>query len=248
MDISPALRERLSLPEQLKLQINNIHYSLRRYFVDEFHFRHVPTLPPTSQVLDLGGHKTRKRGQFDIERYSLHVIYVNLTTAKRPDIQADAAHVPFKAGSFDVVICAELLEHVPDPSAVLGEAHRLLREGGTLLISAPFLYRIHGDPYDFGRYTDYYWQTTLEQIGFQAIQIERQGAFFVVIIDFVKQYAAEARWHKRRLYRPLIWTLNLAQRWAFWLEQKATIQAHPFFQSFTTGFGIRARKQSHEQS
>jgi SAM-dependent methyltransferase len=231
------------ISKQLQNHLQHPAYSLRRYFVDQFFFGQMDSLPEGSRILDIGGHKIRKRGQFDIEQYNLPVIYMNLTRDRLPDVQADAFNVPLASGSFDVIICAELLEHVSNPGSVLIEAHRLLRTGGTLLICAPFLYRIHSDPKDFGRYTDYYWQTTLEQIGFQVTKIERQGLFFVVIMDFVKQYAAEARWHKRRLYRPLVWTLNLAQHWALGMEQKPKVQQHPFFQSFTTGFGIRGRKQ-----
>jgi len=46
---------------------DHLGYTIRRYYVDEFHFRHVPALLPGSWVLDLGGNKVRKRGQFDVE-------------------------------------------------------------------------------------------------------------------------------------------------------------------------------------
>ena len=140
--------------------------SLRRYFIDQFHFRQVPSLPPGSRVLDLGGNKIRKRGHFDIERYDFRVVYADFSTAKRPDVQADAAYIPFKEGCFDAVICSELLEHVLDPLAVLREIHRVVRPGGTLLICVPFLFHIHGDPHDYGRYTDFYWSQTLKTSGF----------------------------------------------------------------------------------
>ena len=221
-------------------QYNRLDYSLRRYFVDEFHFRHVPPLPPGSRVLDLGGNKIRKRGQFDIERYDLRVIYANLSTAKRPDVQADAAQIPFQGECFDVVICSELLEHVPDPRVVVAEMQRVLRVGGTLLICVPFLYRIHGDPYDFGRYTDHFWLCTLNEIGFHDIVIERQGLFFSVLADFCKQYINEWRRPLRSIAR---WPLALFQPWALRYEQTPQVQSHPFLRSFTTGFGIVAVKK-----
>ncbi len=238
----------MSLPrhtyfEQLNPHLDSVYYSLRRYFIDEFYLRQAEALPAGSRVLDLGGHKIRKRGQFNIEHYNLPVTYVNLTPVKRPDVQADAARVPLRSSSFEVVICSELLEHVPHPPAVLGEVHRLLQPGGIALLGVPFLHPIHGDPYDFGRYTDHYWQTVLGDIGFEQIHIERQGQFFVVLADFIKLYAAYARWHKRRRYRPLLWLLRRGQRWALRMEQRPARQEHPFFRAFTTGFGIRACKK-----
>lgn len=49
-------------------------------------------------------------------------------------VRADAAALPFGDGCFDVVVAGEVLEHVPDPGAVVDEACRVLRRGGTLVI------------------------------------------------------------------------------------------------------------------
>jgi 2-polyprenyl-6-hydroxyphenyl methylase/3-demethylubiquinone-9 3-methyltransferase len=49
-------------------------------------------------------------------------------------VQADATRLPFPAGAFDVVVAGEILEHVPDAEAVVAEACRVLRTGGTLVI------------------------------------------------------------------------------------------------------------------
>lgn len=100
------------------------------------------------------------------------------------NVQADAAYIPFADASFDAVICSELLEHVFQPIQVVEEAYRVLRPDGVLLLCVPFLYRIHADPYDYGRYTDYYWQRVLQETGFCRITVERQGLFFSVLLDF----------------------------------------------------------------
>ena len=165
---------------------HRLDYSIRRYFVDCFHAEQVPTLRDGSTILDIGGNKINKRGQFDIENYDLRVTYANLTTAKRPDVQSDAARLPFVNESFDAVVCSELLEHVPDPPSVLKEAFRVLRRGGVILICVPFIYQIHGDPYDFGRYTDYYWFYHLKEIGFNNIEIQKQGLFWSVLVDMLR--------------------------------------------------------------
>jgi 2-polyprenyl-6-hydroxyphenyl methylase / 3-demethylubiquinone-9 3-methyltransferase len=60
-----------------------------------------------------------------------------LPQAKNHGIQvalADVTRLPFKDGSFDVVVAGEILEHVEDPAAVIAEACRVLRVGGTLVI------------------------------------------------------------------------------------------------------------------
>jgi ubiquinone/menaquinone biosynthesis C-methylase UbiE len=237
------LLEPARLPtDVVSIQVRNLSYSLRRYFVDEFHFRHIPTLPAGSKVLDLGGTKLRKRGQFDIERYNLEVVYANLSRDKHPDIQANAALVPLQAEWFDAVICSELLEHVPDPHAVVREAWRVLRPGGTLFITAPFLFHIHGDPYDYGRYTDHYWREVLHEAGFSHIVIESQGLFFSVMVGCAKYYLYKM--DLPRPYRRLAhWLMPHVQQWAMQHEQRHEVREHPFVRSFTTGFGVVAVKR-----
>ena len=164
-----------------------LDYSLRRYYIDEFYFHHIPSLFPGTWILDLGGNKIRKRGNFDLDRYDMNVVYANLSIEKQPDIQTDAVTLPFKSNSLGAVICAELFEHVINPIPVLSEVYRILYSGGFVLITAPFLTRIHGDPYDYGRYTDAYWMQALNCIGFQEIQIEKQGLFFSVLTDMIRE-------------------------------------------------------------
>lgn len=227
-------------------RLGSIGYSLRRYFVDEFHFRHVPDLPPGSFVLDLGGNRVAKRGFFDIERCGLQVIYANLSAEKLPDLRTEASCLPFRAATFDGVICSELLEHVLAPRVVLEEIHRVLRTDGLLLICVPFLNRIHGDPYDFGRYTGHYWSEALGSMGFEDILIEKQGLFWCVLLDMIRdlgyQKTGDGLLSVAPLRRLIEAVLYLGKRIALAWDGKAT-DGDVWHQSFTTGFGIRARKR-----
>jgi len=54
-------------------------------------------------------------------------------------VDLDADGLPFADGSFDMVTCLEVLEHVVSPDGLLAEIHRVLRPGGTCLISVPNL-------------------------------------------------------------------------------------------------------------
>jgi SAM-dependent methyltransferase len=222
----------------------DLGYSLRRHFVDRFHLRHIPTLPESSLILDLGGNRTGKRGFFDIEQYGLQVIYANLSTKKKPDVQALAERLPFRNGAFDAVVCSELLEHVPSPPIVLAEIHRLLRTRGTLFVCVPFLNRIHADPYDYGRYTDYYWLETLEKSGFGDIRIEKQGLFWSVLVDMLRDlaYTKALAWKDGLCLRMLSAAFALGKRKALDWDGHNETRNSPTLAGFTTGFGIRAKR------
>ena len=103
----------------MNTNIYDIDYSITRYYVDQFYFSRIQELKVGSGILDLGGHKSYKRGRFDIEKYSLRVIYANLVTDKKPDIQCDGAQLPTSSEAFDAVVCSELLEHVSEPSLII---------------------------------------------------------------------------------------------------------------------------------
>lgn len=171
--------------------ICNYRDSLRRHFVDNFYSNKINLLPDSSKVLDLGGNKLAKRGLFNIDNYNLDIVYVNYSTKQLPDIQADGCYLPFADESFDCVICAELLEHIRNPIDVLKEVYRVLRPGGTLLLTVPFMFPVHGDPYDYGRYTDQFWLESLSEQYFTDIVIEWQGGFWCVFIDMLRGLGME---------------------------------------------------------
>lgn len=227
-------------------RIRSLDYSLRRHYVDQFHFRHVAEFPAGSMVLDLGGNRVSKRGLFDIEAFGLHVVYTDVSTAKKPHVQANAAWLPFPRGVFDGVICSELLEHVPDPRVVLAEAHRVLKRQGRLLVCIPFLSRIHGDPHDYGRYTDSFLRETLERIGFRDVVIERQGLFWSVIVDMLRDMAyAEAMENRPGppLLRKLIaFAIGRCKQSALQWDRRREGEKGSLAHAFTTGFGVTAVK------
>ena len=105
------------------------------------------------------------------------------------------------------------------------------------------MYQIHGDPYDFGRYTDYYWSVTLGTIGYQNILIEKQGLFWSVLAGALTAWLYELNQEKPlRFHKAVIGLVAQAKRLAVKWDADAYHLNHPFFSSFTTGFGIRTQK------
>lgn len=72
------------------------------------------------------------------------------------DIVADAHDLSMiESGSFDVVLCTEVLEHLHTPEKAMAELLRVLKPGGLLLLSTRFIFPLHDAPGDYFRFTKY---------------------------------------------------------------------------------------------
>ncbi|MBI3255355.1 MAG: methyltransferase domain-containing protein [Candidatus Andersenbacteria bacterium] len=94
------------------------------------------------------------------------------------DYLADIQLMPVGDASFDTVLSAEVLEHVPDPEKALREMYRVLKPGGKLVMSIPHLMYLHNEPHDFYRYTKYGLRILLERVGFVIEYLEPSGGIF----------------------------------------------------------------------
>ena len=74
---------------------------------------------------------------------------------------------------FDIIICANVLEHVYDYKKAIHNIHKALKPNGTLLLISPFGYPIHDSPFDFFRFSRYALLNML--VDFREVRIEEKG-------------------------------------------------------------------------
>src|SRR4051812_25937907 len=118
-----------------------------RAFSDEYPHERWPILhfvaeaarrtPAGARVADVGAGRAPYRELFAHADY-VTIDWANSLHGDAFDVVAPAHDIPEPDASFDVVLCTQVLEHVPNPREVLGELHRLLRDGGRLYLSVPF--------------------------------------------------------------------------------------------------------------
>lgn len=80
--------------------------------------------------------------------------------------------VPAADASFDAILSTQVLEHVADPHLYLTECHRLLRPGGTLLLTTHGIFMYHPDPVDLWRWTGAGLRHAVELAGFRVLRFE----------------------------------------------------------------------------
>ena len=68
------------------------------------------------------------------------------------DIVCDAEDMPVEDCSYDLVLCTQVLEHCNNPQGIVDECHRVLKPGGSLIVTVPSAYPVHGYPADNWRF------------------------------------------------------------------------------------------------
>jgi SAM-dependent methyltransferase len=94
------------------------------------------------------------------------------------DIVSDITRIPVDDASFDAILCTEVFEHIPDAISAVREFARILKPGGTLLITAPFNSLTHFAPYHFCGHNRYWYMHHLPLMGLEVGEIEANGSWF----------------------------------------------------------------------
>jgi len=151
-------------------------------------------IAPGSRVLDAGAGEGPYRALF------AHCEYVTLDwpgtvhpAARGADVVADLHDVPLEEASIDAVVCTEVLEHVADPALVLAELHRVLRPGGRLLVTVPFVNELHEEPHDHYRYTSHGLRGLLERAGFEGVEVAPTTGWFATLAQTLR-HGANSMW------------------------------------------------------
>lgn len=150
-------------------------------------------LPANLRILDAGAGELRNK------KYCSHLEYISQDFGKyngqgdkialqtgswdtsNIDIISDITSIPLPDNSFDAILCSEVLEHLPDPTAALDEFYRLLRPEGCLILTAPFASLVHFAPYHFcSGFSRYWYEYHLQKRGFTISELIPNGDWFSV--------------------------------------------------------------------
>lgn len=186
------------------------------------------------RVLDVGG--GRRRGAFAPPANARWIV-ADLDTGGAPHVGADIQALPFRDATFDAVKATEILEHVPTPAAGLAECRRVLRPAGHLVLTAPFLERLHADPEDYARYTERMWERLLADAGLIPVVIRRQGGYFMHLAGLLRFLVLRAPAGIRHLGYCLFPLLDLVAR----LDRAPRVRRSELA-SFVGGYHIVARR------
>lgn len=161
------------------------------YFARKGLAKHVSELAGhiTGKTLDVGcGSKPYVHLYHSEEYVGLEIDSPQSRASKNADYFYDGNLFPFADETFDSVVANEVFEHVFNPDQFLNEVFRVLGPGGNVLLTMPFVWDEHEQPYDFARYSSFGIRALLERHGFEIVEQRKSMDDIRVIFQLLITY------------------------------------------------------------
>ena len=155
-------------------------------------------------VIDVGAGTSPYRKMINHERY----IVVDIEDRGGADgverVTGDLTkRIPLENELADLILCTEVLEHVPEYTVAISELYRMLKPDGVLLVTVPFVWVLHEAPNDFFRFTHFGIQRLLIDGGFTKVVVTNSNNYCYTLLQLV---AIPLR---HSIFTPIVIALNL---------------------------------------
>jgi SAM-dependent methyltransferase len=152
--------------------------------------RNLRQIPEGARVLNIGA----SGGYHDLvrrvaEERGFSVQSSDIDPARQPDIVDDICASNLPSDTFDVVVMADVLEHVRQPFQAASEIRRILKPDGSALLIVPFFYPIHDRPHDYFRFTEYGLRLLFSEM--EIVKFERRGNWLEALLMSAARIAHE---------------------------------------------------------
>lgn len=104
------------------------------------------------------------------------------------DVFYDGNLLPFQDKNFDSILVSQVFEHVFNPHQFLKEINRVTKIDGLFLITVPFVWDEHEQPYDYARYSSFGLKYILNENGFEVIEHRKSNNGVEVIFQLINAY------------------------------------------------------------
>ncbi|MGA2297763.1 MAG: glycosyltransferase, partial [FCB group bacterium] len=231
-----------------ELNLTQIH-DFNQQTRDEWVKQKAASIKPGSIVIDVGAGTCPYKPLFAHCKYISHdfkkyegIKLGNTTDYGKIDIESDIDNIPLPDNYADVILCTEVLEHVPHPIKAVAEMARILKPGGLMLITAPLGSGLHQLPYHYyGGYTPSWYRYTAELSNLDVIEITPNGGFFkhlsqeIARLSWIFDKHAHLHIQKQEIYKLFN---EILPRYVYNLDDKC------FIEDFTVGYFVEFKKKA----
>lgn len=147
--------------------------------------------------------------------------------------------LPFIDNTFDIVFLSNVLEHIYNWQGLLSETHQVLKPGGFIVGTVPFLMLSHQRPHDYFRYTDICLNKALEDAKFVDVDVKPPGSPLNVLRSMQHKFFGLPKPSlKNRIFKRVFRRIISV---VFWLYDHIFDDVEPS-SIYTEGYGFYAKK------
>ena len=156
----------------------------------------------SGRLLDVGcGQKPYKSLFVANEYIGLEIDTPENRKIKPADLFYDGKIIPFQDSKFDGVICNQVLEHIFEPDQFLKEVHRVIKPDGMLLLTVPFIWDEHEQPWDYARYSSFGLTSLLKKNGFDVLVLNKVNDDVRALFQLINSYIFKVFWPKSSIMK-----------------------------------------------
>lgn len=144
-----------------------------------------------ARVLDIGAF-----GMPSYAKYFTNRIGMDIKPGSGVDVVGSVYSTPFSDNEFETILCLSVLEHLEHPSKAIAEMKRILKPGGKILVSVPFMFPIHDAPGDFWRFTKFGLRSLFADWDIRQLQAETNTQETIAVILQRLGYQTKLRFNK----------------------------------------------------
>lgn len=126
------------------------------------------------------------------------------------DIFYDGETIPFEDKEFNSILSNQVFEHVFNPNQFLQEINRVTKNEGVFLITVPFVWDEHEQPYDYARYSSFGLKHILKENGFEIVEHKKSNNGVEVIFQLINDYIYKVTLSKNTYINLLVTMLLMA--------------------------------------
>lgn len=172
-------------PKFLGIFINPFYFSRKGLYVN------IKSIAPniSGKILDVGCGVKPYKDLFIYEKYDgLEIDTPKTRELKQADYYYTGQSFPFENNVYDAVLCSQTFEHIFEPDAFLQEINRVLKRNGFLLLTVPFVWDEHEQPYDYARYSSFGISHILKKNNFKIIEHRKSVNNFAAPFQLINEY------------------------------------------------------------
>lgn len=161
------------------------------YFARKGLYQNVSELIPNlnGKLLDIGCGTKPYKSLCKVDEYiGLEIDDEGNRNHQYADVFYDGKTIPFENKMFNSILSNQVFEHIFNPNEFLKEVNRVTKMGGSVLMTVPFVWDEHEQPYDYARYSSFGLKHILNENGFEVIEHRKSNNGIEVIFQLLNDY------------------------------------------------------------